>query len=437
MQVRDFDKFIGLEVFSTKTPGVGGRLRRKPEDFIVQEIGLDGQIAPLESTTKEYPDQPGKFIAFFLVKRNIDSIQAVRQLAKRLGISYKRFSYAGIKDRRALTSQRVTLYRASPQDVIGYDSHAIKVLHPHRVPRPIIPGGLIGNQFTIIIHDLDESPKTVMNRLQRIQAEIDDIGGLLNFFGHQRFGIMRPTTHLIGKQLVFRDFEKAVQLLLSKDAEEHLAHETPNQEEEMKSQHASGTYERAISHYLAKHPGDYVGCFKVLPKDLARLYVHGYQSYLFNRIISERTKRGLPLQEPLIGDFIMPITGKIYAVRMVTSDTLEQAKKRVQKRQHIIVIPILGYDFEHINFEGEMGEIISKILKKEQVSPSRFRFQKLPLLSSRGSFRRLLITLQKLHLEYLTVNEEFAVKMQFNLIKGSYASVVLREFMKPKLPTQL
>jgi tRNA(Glu) U13 pseudouridine synthase TruD len=154
-------------------------------------------------------------------------------------------------------------------------------------------------------------------------------------------------------------------------------------------------------------------------------------------MVSERVKRGLTLQEPLIGDFIMPITGEIHAVRMVTSDTLAIAQERVQKGQHVIVIPILGYDFEHINFEGEMGEIVTRILETEQISPNRFRFHTLPVLSSRGSFRRLLITLQKLQIEYLTVNGEFAVKMQFNLIKGSYASVVLREFMKPKSPTQL
>ena len=151
MQAPEYDEIIGIHVFTTNTPGFGGRLRKNSEDFIVQEIGLDGKVAPLEATTQPYPDQPGKFTAFFLVKRNVDSIQAVRRLAKIMGISYKRFSYAGIKDRRAVTSQRVTLYRAAPHELLGRDIPNMWILHPHRVTKPIVPGALWGNRFRIVI----------------------------------------------------------------------------------------------------------------------------------------------------------------------------------------------------------------------------------------------------------------------------------------------
>ncbi|MHA2427651.1 MAG: tRNA pseudouridine(13) synthase TruD, partial [Candidatus Hermodarchaeia archaeon] len=138
MHAQEYDALIGMRVFTTSSQGIGGRLRKSPEDFIVQEIGLDGSIAPLDASDEEFVDKSGKFSAFFLVKRNLDTIQAIRRLSKALGVSYKRFSYAGMKDRRAVTSQRAS-YRGPPHELIGREIPRLTILHPHRVLKPIVP----------------------------------------------------------------------------------------------------------------------------------------------------------------------------------------------------------------------------------------------------------------------------------------------------------
>jgi tRNA pseudouridine13 synthase len=421
-----------MKVFTTQSPGIGGRLRKTPEDFIVQEIGLDGSIAPLEVSDKAYPDQSGKLTAFFLVKRNIDSIQAIRQLSKSVGASYKRFSYAGIKDRRAVTSQRVS-YRGPPQDLVGRDSPQYMLLHPHRVAKPIVPGALKGNRFTILVRDVSLPTETIDHRMKKIQQEITQIGGVLNFFGPQRFGVMQPNTHLIGKELVLGHFEQAIRFLLN--APDDLENDD---EKTLVSEHIShGTYERAITHYLNKHPGKYKESFQVLPKDLVRLYIHAYQSYLFNLAISERALQNFSLREPLFGDYTMPISGEIHAVRPVTKENLAKMRQDVKKGSRQLVIPIIGFDFEHVPLEGEMGAIYHSVLEKEQITASSFRLNELPAFSSRGTFRTLLVTPENLQMAVHEEETDTAIRVQFDLPKGSYASVILREIIKPESPTQL
>lgn len=445
MRAKEYDALIGMDAFTTQSPGIGGRLKQSPEDFIVQEIGVDGSIAPLKPTSQVYEDQPGKFTEFFLVKRNLDSIQAIRRLSKTIGASYKRFSFAGIKDRRAVTSQRVSFYQGNPHDLIGRDIPSIQILHPHRELKPITPGALKGNRFTITVREVKLTKEEAQKRIEKIRQEYEKVGGILNFYGPQRFGIIRPTTHLVGKQIIRGNFEKAIRILLEGgDISVEEIIESSEEEESSTSNGPSqrmnklyGTYERAIQHYLDKHPGQFKNSLRVLPKDLARLYVHAYQSFIFNKAISERMQRGISLKFPSIGDFIMPISGEIHQIRPVTRKNLTEAKKAVQKRKQILVIPVIGFDFEHIVFQGPMGEIITTLLEKEDITPSQFHLRELPILSSRGTFRPLLVNPTELNVDLLGAEEDTPVRLSFNLNKGSYASVILREFIKPEMPTQL
>ena len=448
------DAIVGIHVYTTKSPGIGGRLRVRPEDFVVQEIGPNGQVAPLEPSEKAYPDEKGKFTEFFMVKRNLDTIQAIRLLSRRLKVSYKRFSYAGMKDRRAVTSQRVTLYRASPQDLVGVELPGVRVLHPHRVPKPIVPGALWGNRFHIVIRDLEVELEEALRRMEAVRREYEGLGGVLNFFGHQRFGAIRPTTHFVGKHILLGNLEEAIHIILDKPPLDSLgdiicdplwgASEISWADRARKLPYHL-FYEVEMARYLAKHPGDYSGSLRAIPKDIARLFIHAYQAYLFNRAVSERVKRGLPLNRPCVGDFIMPATGEIYAVRMVTEENLARAEEEVQQGMKRLVIPVIGYDFEHITFRGPMGEILNDLLEEEQITPSQFRLRHLPALSSRGTFRPILV--QPSNLRYMPLEEASdkeegmeggpAMAVSFDLPKGSYATIILREFMKTRLAGQL
>jgi tRNA pseudouridine13 synthase len=241
---------------------------------------------------------------------------------------------------------------------------------------------------------------------------------------------MRPNTHLVGKQIVLENYERAVQILLENGESE----ETTGQ---VLDDSSHGSYERTIIHYLNKHPGEYKESLQILPKDLVRLYIHAYQSYLFNLAISERVTQGISVQEPIIGDYTMPISGEIHAVRPVTKASLPKAQRAVANGTQKLVIPIIGYDFEHVQLDGAMGELYQSILESENIAPSQFRLSELPALSSRGTFRALLVNPRSFKVTVREDEGDTPVQVQFDLSKGSYASVILREFIKPDSPTQL
>ena len=130
------------------------------------------------------------------------------------------------------------------------------------------------------------------------------MGGIPNFFGHQRFGTTRPITHLVGKAIVEGDFEKAAMLYLAKPS----VHEHPssrNARAELRSTRdfkqalnnfpKQLRFERLMLSYLVEKPDDFVGAFTRLPVKLQGLFVQAYQSYLFNRFLSERIKNGCSL----------------------------------------------------------------------------------------------------------------------------------------------
>ena len=140
--------------------------------------------------------------------------------------------------------------------------------------------------------------------------ELDAIGGIPNFFGHQRFGTTRPITHLVGKALVQGDFEEAAMLFLAKPSvHEHPASRQARQELETTKNFKQAQenfpkqlrFERIMLNHLADNPDDFVGAFQRLPLKLQALFVQAHQSYLFNRFLSERVKHDLPLNEAVGG----------------------------------------------------------------------------------------------------------------------------------------
>ena len=175
---------------------------------------------------------------------------------------------------------------------------------------------LLGNNFTIKIKSIKDSEKTVEKNIAQTMQELDLIGGIPNFFGHQRFGTTRPITHLVGKAIVNGDFEKAAMLFLAKPS----VHEHPASRQARQDLQDTGDFkaaqqnfpkqlrfERIMLNYLADNPRDFVGAFQRLPLKLQALFVQAHQSYLFNRFLSERLKHGLHLNEALSGDYVVGI----------------------------------------------------------------------------------------------------------------------------------
>ncbi|ACE62667.1 tRNA pseudouridine synthase D [Actinobacillus pleuropneumoniae serovar 11 str. 56153] len=153
-------------------PQQAGRLKAEFADFIVrEELGY-----PLSGE--------GEFVAVKIRKTNANTLFVGERLAKFAGISERNMSYAGLKDRHAVTEQWFCLHLAGKEtpDFTQFECEGVEVLEVTRHNRKIRVGSLAGNHFELLLRDVNESEE-LNQRLNRLQAV-----GFPNYFTEQRFG---------------------------------------------------------------------------------------------------------------------------------------------------------------------------------------------------------------------------------------------------------
>ena len=146
---------IGMSGYYTDNPGLGGILKQEPEDFIVEEINEKGTIILLEGDDS-IKDIQGDYAHFTLVKRNWDTIRAVKEVSKALWISQRRLGFAGTKDKRALTSQRVSVGKIGLDKLKNIRIKDITIKDIRYADDPIRLGDLWGNRFSIVLRHINK-----------------------------------------------------------------------------------------------------------------------------------------------------------------------------------------------------------------------------------------------------------------------------------------
>jgi len=391
---------------------IEGTIKSEPEDFVVDEI-------PSELTR----DPDGKYTALKIRLENWDTNRFVSFLARELHISRKRITYAGTKDKRGITTQYFT---------VNWDLHGARfslkdceILEEFRCNRMLRLGDLTGNRFLINMHMNSSEFPTVME----IYEEVMKMGGFPNFFGLQRFGELRTNTHKLGKMIIEGRIEDAVLRYIYDseiDTEDYRMKfgETndPCLALELFPKHLS--FERSILGYLCSH-GEIHEAFSVLPRNLSIMFVHAYQSFIFNRILSERLARFGILDRVLPGDVLYGIDGMFNSIK---DNEIRENGFNTEKLQHLsssdrvrptALIP--GY--ESTIPDGDEGEIESHVLEDEKVELEQFKIQNHPELSSKGE--RRIISAKPIN---FSIHEDGC--MEFALGKGIYATSFLREFLK-------
>jgi tRNA pseudouridine13 synthase len=418
------DRALGMEYYVTDNQGCGGVLRSSSEDFVVDEV------------YEELSYEGGRYLVLEVEKKDWDTHHLIREMARQLRISQKRFGWAGTKDKRAVTSQRISIMNLDESELQRITLPDLKIKVLGRTNRSVGLGDLLGNRFRIKIRELSCNTDSA-GSMARITKEIQEHKGVPNYFGVQRFGEARPVTHRVGEALVRGKIEEAVftylampfpgELERTREARRMLW-ESRDVAVALKSFPDYLHYEVAMLNYLVSHTGDYAGSFSVLSPNLRRLFVHAYQSYLFNNILSRRLAAGLSLNRAVDGDVVcfarndLPDMGKLQAV---TDENLDAVNRLVDRGRAYVTLPLIG--FESSLAKGAEGEIERAVLQEEDVVPEDFRIPANPDLGSRGARR---VALLKVSPQVRV--EEGAAELEFFLPAGSYATVVLREYMKTK-----
>ncbi|WP_297476459.1 tRNA pseudouridine(13) synthase TruD [Thermococcus sp.] len=412
----DYREFFSHFDYLSEKPGIGGRIKVKPEDFVVMED-------PLPSIF-----EGRKHAVFILKKRNWDTVSAIKEVAKRAGISHRDIGFAGTKDRKAITYQYISVPSQAKEKVAGVQIRDVELKFVS-YGRFIKLGHLLGNRFRIIVRDVDGG---AFERTRAIVRELRENGGFPNYFGYQRFGERRVTNHLIGKLLLQGDFEEAARLFLGAhgggmEGDEARRHfwETGDVDRALEEFPHFLRYERTLL-YTYRKTGSWRRAFLSLPLPIMRIFVHAYQSYLFNLYLSRRMEE-LPLNEALVGDIVVQVRGGIpYRDRTyrVTETTRDFVNEKIRKSQAMVSGPLFGFAMRRA--KGLPGRLEEKILEEEGLSLETFR--KLPKpMAEAGGRRELLI--RPLGLTYGYVPEK-GMCFRFFLPKGVYATSVLREIMK-------
>jgi len=342
-------------------------IKREPEDFVVEEITPDKKVLEIDKAHK-FKEGEGDQLICVLQKRNWDMNLALREVAERLHVSRSRIGFAGTKDKRAVTTQRISLWRMKNVEQLRIKD--IKLTPLEYSDKRMELGDLWGNRFTIKVYS-----KKKLKKLERVP----------NFFGVQRFGETRPLTHLVGKEIILGNFEEAVKMYLAKvfPSESKEAKEARRKLAKKWDYHGALRYfpmslrfERTMLAHLAESENDYIGALRKLPKFLKIMFVHAYQSYIFNEYLKEVIKKKVKCK-----------TGQL-----------------------------LGYESK---IENAMEE---KILKTEKIELKDFFVRSMPEMSSRGETRQLFIDLNDF--ETMEKGKGYYV-VRFSLPKGCYATTVI------------
>ncbi|MBW2995727.1 tRNA pseudouridine(13) synthase TruD [Candidatus Woesearchaeota archaeon] len=312
------------------------KIKEIPKDFLVKEIP-DYEL-----------DESGQYSYFWLTKTNYTTMNAVKTIAAALNIPLKFIGFAGTKDKRAITKQTISI-KAPKEKVETLNLKDIKLGYIGQGSKPISLGDLKANEFVITVRNL------ITRRLQH--GEI-----IPNLFGPQRFS---KNNAEIGRALVKRDFETAMNLIDQAEVKQHLEN----------------------------FPGDFIGALRKIPLKIRKIYIHAYQSLLWNKTVQEFTKihRSRNMKIPIIG---------------------------------------FGTDIDSIE-DPDLKQIINSLLEQEEITTRDFIMPAIKELSAEGSQRNLFVIPKKI--EIITEKDELNENklktiVSFSLPKGSYATVVIDYF---------
>jgi tRNA pseudouridine13 synthase len=413
------EQSLGLASYLTSTPGIGGRLRAEPEDFVVIELGAGPPRF-----------DEGAYTAARVRLRNWETNRFVGQAARALGIHREHIAFAGMKDKRAVTEQWLT-FKCPPEALAELGQLAdVEVVESYRARKAHFPGAHTGNRFVLRARDSTQDRAVVEATAAAIRSE----GGVPNFFGPQRFGgHFRPVTHLVGRAIVEGDLEEAVRLYVGNpmDMEQEQAQQARRIYDETRDPAAAlAVYpekldpERDILRRLVKRPEDWRYALQALPTNLLQLFVHAHQSWLFNHILSARVDAGLGLATAHPGDLVMGVDEDGTRTHKVTTHNQQRVQRELDLGRATLTAPLVGLTGALAS--GEPGALEQEVLDVHGVHPADFRVRELPEVASEGRRHGILQPVRDLAVEWRDGDPVFS----FALGKGSYATVVLREFMK-------
>ncbi|NP_001016884.1 pseudouridylate synthase 7 homolog [Xenopus tropicalis] len=430
--------FPGLE---TKTE------EREGKKYIIAYHAA-GKKALSNPRKHSWPKARGSYCHFVLYKENKDTMDAINVLSKFLRIKPNIFSYMGTKDKRAITVQEIAVLKITAQRL----AHLNKCLMNFKLgnfsyqKNPLKLGELQGNHFTVVLRNVTGTSEQIVQAMTSLR----DIG-FINYYGMQRFGTTAVPTYQVGRAILQSNWNEMVDLILKPRPGAEKGYLVQCREEWAKTKDpeaalrklpvkrcVEGQLLRGLSMYGLKN---IVSAFGIIPRNNRLMYIHSYQSYVWNNMVSKRIEeyglKVVPGDLVLKGDTAVPVEEG-----NVDSYTIND-----------IVMPLPGFDV--IYPKHKVAAAYEEILAADNLDIKNMR-HRVKDYSLAGAYRKIVIRPQdvswevvsyddpKIPLvqtdldklegkalpEYKTEGKYRALKMEFSLPPSTYATMAIREVLK-------
>lgn len=441
------DRELGIEAYLTDVDGIGGRIRSQVEDFSVDEIPL-GYSSIEEFTSSSLSRMPSRYENYaicLLEKRGIDTLQAANIIAQRLHLKEEELGYCGLKDAKAITRQLVSIPLRRPLQREYEFPEGIRLQLLGFRYRPLTIGELTGNQFSITTRKIPLENAELLERLNAITKIIHETGGFPGYFGYQRFGSRRPVSHLVGRMLHQGNLEGAVNILLT-SATQTETKETREAREQLALENdygkAAGNFpeylgiEIRVLEHLRRYHKDFEGALKRLPMRLKRLFYDAYQSYLYNKALSLRLHERKSLTQIQPNDIVASFDARGYVKKLtkVSGRNIAKTRSEVEEKK---VIPVISIPSQfQTKSNHPVSPEVAPVIEAEGLSA-----QEKSSIGGRDSGAGLIrpVLTRAENLGWIIGEDELDMGFRktafyFRLQRGFYATILLREFLKPEDP---
>ncbi|XP_019624819.1 PREDICTED: pseudouridylate synthase 7 homolog [Branchiostoma belcheri] len=406
----------------------------------------------------KWPKGRPDYCQFVLYKENLDTMDAINLLAMKLRVRPGFFAYAGTKDKRAITVQEVTAYRIAAERFCDLNKQTRNVVigNFRYTEQPLKLGLLSGNHFTIVLRNCTGRPEQIEAGMSSLRDN-----GFINYFGMQRFGTTSVPSHHVGRALLHSKWEEAIELILKPREGEHQegavsacrdywwkTRDAKGALERMPKRNMSKDIEGHLLQGLVKNGKDLVGALSSIPRNTRMLYVHSYQSYIWNSVVSRR------LQEygfqPVVGDLVLQDRkdgDQRAEAKALTEGDLENCTI------HDVVFPLFGYDVIYPQHKAE--EWYREMLSVDQLDMDNIR-HKVKDYSLSGAYRKIVMKptnckwsvmyYDDVKIPLMLTDKDIldgkeaplaasegkmkALKVEFTLPPSTYATMALREVLK-------
>lgn len=410
---------------------------------------------------KSWPKSRGDYCRFVLYKENKDTMDAVGLVAKQMRLKSSLFQYAGTKDKRAKTSQEVTAYRISAEKLLEVNKKLRNIATGsyRYVKEPLKLGDCKGNRFTMVLRSVTGSKEQIQSAMTSLQEV-----GFINYYGMQRFGTSSIPTHHIGRAILHSKWKEAVELILKPRFGENKEigdartfwWETRDSQAALKKFPTYCFIERTILQGLISHgKSDYLAALKKVARNTQLMYIHSYQSYIWNTMASRRIREfGL---KPLIGDLVMSAADSVDCSgdaasekpvpSIVTADTLPNYS--IEN----VVLPLPGYSIVYP--ENDVKAWYQELMKEDGLDVDNMR-HRTKEYSLSGDYRHVVVrpsdvswqlyryddvTIPLTLSDYDRLNKatepetvkdgkHVALKIELTLPTSCYATMAIREILK-------